>query len=360
MERIVLADSGSPEAAAAISRLREKYGAEIVALTVDLGQGGEFEAIRNRALMAGAVRAHVLDAREDFARDFVAPALKADAASEGLGPVSRALGQALVARKLVDVAAIEQAAGVAIVDAGGGLSGLDVVVRSVAPNLPVIVASGEVALAGQETAPLAGPSPDTNLWGRSLEWSPEDPWTEAPETIYAVTKPAARCPDEAATVDLSFVSGLPTGINGVAMPLVELIGSLNTIAGRHGVGRTDTVRNLPGGGKARVIAEAPAAVVLHTAHQALQAFVTASDLHHVCRMISLRYAEVIDNGQWFTPTREALDAFVAKVQERVNGIVRLKLFKGDCRIIGRKSADVVQDRALAVALVADARRLVTM
>ena len=191
-------------------------------------------------------------------------------------------------------------------------------------------------------------STDSNLWGRSIECGVlEDPWQEPPEEIYTLTKPPAECPDEAAYVEISFEEGVPTAINGVQMPLLDLVGSLGTIAGAHGVGRIDMVENRLVGIKSREIYEAPAAVALHTAHKELQKLVTTKDLDRLCRFVSQQYADLIYNGLWFTPTREALDGFVGKVQERVTGQVRLKLFKGDCRIVGRKSPCSLYDHSLA-------------
>jgi argininosuccinate synthase len=198
-------------------------------------------------------------------------------------------------------------------------------------------------------ATVASPySTDSNLWGRSIECGMlEDPWNEPPEEIYTMTKAPGACPDEPAYVEIAFERGVPTAINGVAMPILDLIGSLNTIAGAHGVGRIDMVENRLVGIKSREIYEAPAAVVLHAAHKELQKLVTTKDLERFSRGVSLQYADIIYNGLWFTPLREALDAFVGNVQERVTGVVRLKLFKGACPIVGRKSAYALYDHALA-------------
>src|SRR5213082_2341018 len=186
-------------------------------------------------------------------------------------------------------------------------------------------------------------STDSNLWGRSIECGVlEDPWQEPPEEIYTLTKSPADCPAESAYVELAFECGVPTAINGV-----DLIANLGTIAGAHGVGRIDMVENRLVGIKSREIYEAPAAAALHAAHKELQKLVTTKDLERLCRHVSVQYADIVYNGLWFTPTREALDAFVEKVQERVTGVVRLKLFKGDCRIVGRKSAFALYDHALA-------------
>ena len=363
MERIVLAYSGGLDTSVAIPWLRERYGAEIVAVTMDLGQGKELEAVRDRALAAGAVRAHVLDLRETFAADFILPALKADAIYEDRYPMATALGRPLIAQKLVEIAGIEHATAVAhgCTCKGNDQVRLDVTTRALDPTLRVIAPAREwgmtrpeeMAYAKERGIPvpvtLGSPySTDSNLWGRSIECGVlEDPWQEPPEDIYTLTKSPADCPDEPAYVEISFERGVPTGINGVAMPLLELFASLGTIAGAHGVGRIDVVENRLVGIKSREVYEAPAAVVLHTAHKELQKLVTARDLDRFARTVSGKYADVVYDGLWFTPLREALDAFVEAVQERVVGTVRLKLFKGDCRIVGRRSPFALYEHGLA-------------
>jgi argininosuccinate synthase len=201
----------------------------------------------------------------------------------------------------------------------------------------------------QVPATLDSPySTDSNLWGRSIECGVlEDPWTEPPEEIYTLTKAPAECPDEPAYVDIAFERGVPVALNGVTMPLVELIGTLSTIAGAHGVGRIDVVENRLVGIKSREVYEAPAALALHAAHKELQKLVTTRDLDRFARTVSLHYADIVYDGLWFTPLREALDAFVNQVQERVTGVVRLKLVKGDCRIVGRKSPYALYEHDLA-------------
>jgi argininosuccinate synthase len=363
MERIVLAYSGGLDTSVAIPWLKEHYGAEVIAVTMDLGQGKELEEVRDRALATGAVRAHVLDLREEFVRDYIVPALKADAIYEDRYPLATALSRPLIASKLVEIAGIEQATAVAhgCTGKGNDQARLDVATRALSPTLKVIAPAREwgmtrpeaIEYARQRRVPVPATltslfSTDSNLWGRSVEAGAlEDPWIEPPEEIYTMTKPPAEWPAEPAYVELSFERGVPTAINGIVMPVLDLIGSLSIIAGAHGVGRIDMVENRLVGIKSREVYEAPAAVVLHTAHKELQSLVTTKDLERFARGVSLQYADIIYNGLWFTPLREALDAFVGKVQERVTGVVRMKLFKGGCRIVGRKSACALYDQALA-------------
>jgi argininosuccinate synthase len=179
---------------------------------------------------------------------------------------------------------------------------------------------------------------DTNLWGRSIERGVlEDPWQESPEDIYALTRSPQTCPNEPAYVEVEFDRGVPVRANGIEMPLIELIESVETIAGAHGVGRIDMVENATTGVKSREIYEAPAAVVLHTAHSELQKLVIPRDLERLAHDLGRAYADLVYNGRWFSPTREAIDAFMGTIRPRVTGAVRLKLFKGDCRVVGRRS-----------------------
>jgi argininosuccinate synthase len=363
MERIVLAYSGGLDTSVAIPWLAERYEAEVIAVTLDLGQGRELDKIRERALATGASRCHVLDVREEFARDYILPALQAGAIYEDRYPLATSLGRPLIARKLVEIAGMEQATAIAHGCTGKGNDQvrIDVSARALNPKIRVIAPArvwnmsrpDEIEYARQRGIPVpatkASPySTDENLWGRSIECGVlEDPWAEPPEEIYALTKSPADAPDAPAYVEIEFVRGVPANVNGVAMPFAELIGSLETIAGAHGVGRIDMLENRLVGIKSREIYEAPAAVVLHTAHRELESMVIPRDLQRLKRQLSQLYADLVYNGLWFTQTRQAIDAFVREVQQRVDGTVRLKLFKGDCRVVGRKSPFSLYDQGLA-------------
>ena len=306
--RILLWYSGDGDVFQHIHRLTEKHGGDVVTLTLDLGQGRDLEEIRDRALTAGAVRAHVLDVREEFARDFVLPSLRAGVSPAGPQPFAVALGQPLVARKLIEIAAIEGARSVAHGVTGedrmrleASLTALDDEVLSIA--LPHATGASELGQA--------------NLWGR----------------VRGVkTSPAKRL-DTPASVDVAFERGVPTAINGVSMALTELIESLSTIGGRHGVGRMMMVDHAACGstaadGQTRVY-EAPAAVILDAAHRALEAAVVPSELIRIQRDQAVTYAQLVYGGRWFTETREQCDAFSARMQQMVTGTIRIKLFGGE-------------------------------
>lgn len=363
MERIVLAYSGGLDTSVAVKWLADKYDAEIIAVTMDLGQGKELDDVRERALAVGAVRAHVVDVREEFARDYIVPALQAGAIYEGKYPLATALGRPLIAEKLVEIAHLENAEMIAHGCTGKGNDQvrMDVSARALDPSIGVVAPAREWGMTRPDEieyakqhgiqVPTTVESPystDSNLWGRSIECGVlEDPWMEPPEEIYTLTKSPTECPNMPAYVEVEFEAGQPTKVNGVGMPLTELIHSLDTIAGAHGVGRIDMVENRLVGIKSREIYEAPAATVLHAAHRELESLVVPKDLERLKDGLGRTYADLVYNGLWFTPAREAIDAFVGKVQERVTGTTRLKLYRGDCRVVGRKSDYALYDTALA-------------
>jgi argininosuccinate synthase len=363
MQRIILAYSGGLDTSVAIPWLAEKFGAEIIALTLDLGQGQELSDVRERALAVGAVRAHVIDAREEFARAYILPALQAGAIYEDRYPLTTALGRPLIARHLVEIARMEGATAIAHGCTGkdNDQVGLDISVRALDGGLKVIAParmwgmtrSDEIEYARARSIPvpvtIASPySVDSNLWGRSIECGMlEDPWKEPPDDIFTLTRSPQDCPDQPAYVEIDFEAGVPVRANGIDMPLVELIESLETIAGSHGVGRIDMVENRLIGIKSREIYEAPAAVVLHAAHAELEKLVMARDLDRIKHDMGRAYADLVYNGLWFSHAREAIDAFVKAIQPRVTGVVRLKLFKGDCRVVGRKSPYGLYEHSLA-------------
>ena len=363
MDRIVLAYSGGLDTSVAVRWLADKYDAEVVAVTLDLGQGRELDDVRERALGVGAVRAHVIDVREEFVQEYILPSLQAGAIYEDKYPLATALGRPLIAKKLVEVAEIENASMIAHGCTGKGNDQvrMDVSARALNPAIRVVAPAREWGMTRPDEmeyakahgipVPTSVESPystDANLWGRSIECGVlEDPWTEPPEDIYTLTKAPTATPDVPAYVEVKFEHGVPTQVNGVAMPLTELINSLETIAGAHGVGRIDMVENRLVGIKSREIYEAPAATVLHTAHRELEALVIPKDLERLKHDLGRTYADLVYNGLWFTPIREAIDAFVAKVQERVSGTTRLKLYRGDCRVVGRKSDNALYDTELA-------------
>ena len=359
----MLAYSGGLDTSVAIPWLKEKYGAEIIAVTLDLGQGRELNQIRERAMSTGAIRCHVLDVRDEFARDYILPALQADALYEERYPLATALSRPLIAKKLVEIAHMENASAIAHGCTGKGNDQvrIDVSARAIDPAISVIAPAREWGMTRPEEiayararnvsvpTTIASPySTDQNLWGRSIECGVlEDPWNEPPDDIYTLTKAPADAPAAPAYVEIEWQEGVPAAVNGVEMPLVELINSLETIAGVHGVGRIDMVENRLVGIKSREIYEAPAGLLLHQAHRELEGLVIPKDLQRLKQRLSQEYADIVYNGLWFSPTRSAIDAFMQNIQPRVTGTIRLKLYKGDCRVVGRKSPFALYDHGLA-------------
>jgi argininosuccinate synthase len=308
MTRIVLAYSGGLDTSIAIPWLAETYGAEIIAVTVDLGQGRDLEEIRDRALATGALRAHVLDVREEFARDYVVRALKAGVLCHNGSSMAAALGRPLIAQTVVTIARIEQATTVAHGDRDSRVMPLDVAILSLDPSLTVVSPAREWGMTRAQQFDYARE--------RSLTL----PAAIAGDGVQAAPRPAAASPDEPAFVDIAIERGVPMAINGVVMPPLDLIGTLDIIAGAHGAGRVERV-------------ELSTMIALHEAHQQLQQAAIAGDAARFSTRVAEEYLRLVRNGSWFAPLRAALDAFVDKIQERVSGVVRLKLFKGECAIV---------------------------
>ncbi|HZY71035.1 MAG TPA: argininosuccinate synthase [Thermoplasmata archaeon] len=348
---VVLAYSGGLDTSVAIPWLKETLGLDVIAVTVDVGQPVDLTAVRDRALAAGAVRAYVADAREEFAEAFVFPALRANALYEGVYPLSTALARPLIARHLVEVARREGAQSVAHGCTGKGNDQVrfDLSTTSLAPELEVLAPARvwkmtreeEVAYAHERglTVDATRRSPystDENLWGRSVECGPlEDPSLEPPEEVYAWTRSPLESPDQPEYVRLDFDSGRPVALDGEALPFATLIDRLNRLAGSHGVGRIDHIESRVVGIKSREVYECPAATVLIPAHQALESLVLPRDLLDFKRTVEAQYARTIYDGLWFAPLRTSLEAFVASTQTRISGTVSVKLFKGHATVVGR-------------------------
>ncbi len=360
-KKIVLAYSGGLDTSVAIRWLQEKYQAQVVTLTIDLGMV-ELDDIRQRALTIGAAKALTVDGKEAFYRDFISPALQAGAIYEGEYPLATALGRPLIARNLVETARKEKAYAVAHGCTGKGNDQvrIDVSVAALAPDLQVIAPIREWGMNREEEVEYAHkhdiPVPegrniysvDENLWGRSVETGDlEDPWKEPPEDAFAWTKPVNATPDEPVYLEIAFQKGLPFSLDGEEMEGVDLVRHLNSLGGEHGVGRIDHVENRLVGIKSREVYEAPAGVVLHSAHKALEAMTLSKEQARLKARIVQEYADVVYNGLWFTRHRRDLDAYVRSTQEYVSGTVRVKLLKGRCSVVGRGSPHALYSHDLA-------------
>lgn len=362
-DKIVLAYSGGLDTSVAIRWLQEQYGADIATLTMDLGGQVDLEGARQRALDIGAIRADVMDAREEFVREFVWPALRAGAIYEGVYPLATALGRPLIAKHLVRIAQEEGASGIAHGCTGKGNDQVrfDVSAAALAPALKVVAPArewgmtrdDEIAYAKERDIPLdlnkrSAYSTDENLWGRSIEAGDlEDPWVEPPEEAYAWTVSVAAAPDEPRYVEVRFEQGVPVAIDGEELNGVALIELLNEAAGAHGIGRIDHVENRLVGIKSREVYEAPAATVLHQAHRALEQMCLTKEQSRFKERLAQEYADLVYNGLWFTAHRRDLDAYVLSTQRHVNGTVRVRLHKGSATVTGRESAEALYRHDLA-------------
>ena len=351
--KVVLAYSGGLDTSVAIRWLKENYGFEVVALTVDVGNERDFTAIKEKALKVGAVKAVVIDVKEQFVNHFIFPALKADALYEGQYPLATALSRPLIGKLMVDVAYDEGAVAVAHGCTGKGNDQvrIEVSVNALAPELKIIAPAREWGMTREETiqyaerygipVPVTVASPystDENLWGRSIECGVlEDPWVEPPEDAFAWTKSPKETPDAPGYVEIEFEQGAPVAIDGKKMSGVMLVQTLNEMAGNYGVGRIDHLENRLVGIKSREIYEAPAAMVLLQAHQSLQAMTLSKEQSRFKQKVAVEYADLVYNGLWFTSLHEDLAAYIQSSQRHVTGTVRLKLFKGSCSVVGRKS-----------------------
>ncbi len=361
--KVVLAYSGGLDTSVAIRWLKEKYGLDVVAVCVDVGNERDFSLIRQKALDTGALKVSVIDAKDSYISDYVFPALQADAIYEGQYPLATALARPLMAKLLVDVAREEGAQAVAHGCTGKGNDQVrfDVSFNALAPELKIIAPAREWGMTRQETinyaqrygipVPITVASPysiDESLWGKAIECGVlDDPWAEPPEEAFTWTKSPGEAPDVAGYIEIGFEAGIPVAIDGQSLDGVSLVGRLNEMAGEHGVGRIDHVESRLVGIKSREVYEAPAAVVLLQAHLALEMMTLSRDQLRFKQRVAQDYADLIYNGLWFTALRQDLDAYIRSSQRFVSGTVRLKLFKGGCRVVGRKSPFSLYKHSLA-------------
>ena len=367
-EKVVLAYSGGLDTSVAISWLKEK-GYDVVACCLDVGEGKDLEFIKDKALKVGACTSYVIDAKEEFAKEFALVALQAHALYEGKYPLVSALSRPLIAKKLVEVAEKENAVAVAHGCTGKGNDQVrfEVSIQALNPELKVLAPVREWSWSREEEIqyakennipiPINLDSPysiDQNLWGRSNECGVlEDPWAAPPEGAYDLTCPLENTPDVADMVEIAFKEGVPVALNGKEYPLSQLILTLNDLAGKHGVGRIDHVENRLVGIKSREVYECPGAVTLIKAHKELEDLTMVKELAHFKPVIEKKLTELIYEGLWFSPLKDSLLAFLKQSQTHVTGVARVKLFKGHAIVEGRKSEYSLYDENLATYTSAD-------
>lgn len=363
-KKVVLAYSGGVDTSVCIPYLKQEWGVEeVITLAADLGQGDELEPIREKALKSGASESLVVDVKDSFVNDYAFPAIQANALYENRYPLGTALARPLIAKVLVETAEKYGADAIAHGCTGKGNDQVrfDVSCTALNPNLKILAPAREWGMSREETigygerfgipAPVKKSSPfsiDKNLLGRSVEAGTlEDPANEPPEEIYEMTKAIGDTPNEPEYLEIGFEQGIPTTINGTSKTPVELIQELNTIVGNHGIGRIDMIENRLVGIKSREIYESPAMIVLINAHRDLESLTLTADVTQYKRSIEDTYTKLVYNGLWYSPLKAAIDAFIQQTQERVSGIVRLKLFKGNATIVGRWSDNTLYTPDLA-------------
>lgn len=361
-KKVVLAYSGGLDTSVAIKWLQEK-NYDIIALCLDLGEGKDLAFVKEKALSVGAIKSYMIDVQEEFANEYALIAMQAHTLYEGKYPLVSALSRPLIAKKLVEIAEQEGASAVAHGCTGKGNDQVrfEVSIQALNPYLEVIAPvrewkwsrEEEIAYAKEKDIPipinLDSPfSIDQNLWGRSNECGIlEDPWAAPPEDAYEMTLALEDTPNKPEFVEIGFEAGVPTTLNGTAYSLSELIKTLNALTGKHGVGRIDHVENRLVGIKSREVYECPAAMTLITAHKELEDLTLVKEVAHFKPMIEQKLTELIYNGLWFSPLKQALNAFLQETQKNVTGTVRVKLFKGHAIVEGRKSEYSLYDEKLA-------------
>lgn len=362
-KKVVLAYSGGLDTSVAIKWMQEKHNMDVIALTIDLGTEKDLKPVEEKALKIGAGKSVIIDAKEVFVYYFIFPALQAGALYEKAYPLATALGRPLIAKLLVDTAMSEGASAVAHGCTGKGNDQVrfDVAIHTLNPSLQIIAPVREWKMSRNEEieyaqkngipvdASISNPySVDENIWGRSIECGIlEDPWKEPPEDVYKWTKSVNDTPNKPTYIEIGFEKGIPLSLNGKEMDGISLIQELNKIAGENGVGRIDHLENRIVGIKSREIYEAPAATVLNKAHQALEEITMTKDTLRFKDVVSNHYSDIVYNGLWFSTFHQDLVAYVLSNQRFVTGTIRVKLLKGTCSVVGRKSPLSLYNHSLA-------------
>lgn len=364
MKKVVLAYSGGLDTSITIPWLKENYGYEVIAMCADVGQAEDFESVREKALASGAEKVFVEDLREEFITDFVYPTLRAGAVYEGKYLLGTSFARPLIGKRLVEIAEMEGAEAVAHGATGKGNDQVcfELAVQALNPDLKIIAPWREWEITSREEAmdyakargiPVSVTkkepySRDKNLWHLSHEGGElEEPWNEHSPELYGMITPPEQAPDKATYVEIDFEQGTPIAIHKQRQNPINLLDMLNMVGAANGVGVADLVENRLVGIKSRGVYETPGGTILHEAHRALETLTLDKDTFHYKRLIAEKYAELVYNGLWYSPLREALDAFVTTTQENVSGKVMVKLYKGNCNAVRIKSPYSLYDEEFA-------------
>ena len=353
-QKIVLAYSGGLDTSIIIPWLKENYDCEVIAMAADVGQGEELSPLNEKAIKTGASKIYIEDLKEEFITDFIWPTLKAGAVYEGKYLLGTSFARPIIAKRMVEIAMAEGATAIAHGCTGKGNDQVrfELTVKALAPQLKIIAPWRLWDLKSREEeidyaqargidVPVTKERPysmDRNLWHLSHEGADlEDPWNEPKKSLYMICNAPENAPDQAEYVEIEFVQGIPVKVDGKALKPIEMIETLNAIGAKHGVGIIDLVENRLVGMKSRGVYETPGGTILYAAHKELETITLDRDTAHYKELVAARFAELVYFGQWYTPLREALSAFVDKTQESVTGTVRMKLYKGNCTPAGVKS-----------------------
>ncbi|HBF37360.1 MAG TPA: argininosuccinate synthase [Firmicutes bacterium] len=364
VKKVVLAYSGGLDTSIIIPWLKENYGCEVIAYAADVGQGEELDPLQEKAIKTGASKIYIEDLKDEFVKDFVFPMVKAGAIYEGKYLMGTSVARPVIAKRQVEIAIKEGADAVAHGATGKGNDQVrfELTFKALKPDLKIIAPWREWNIKSRDeeidyaakrgiSVPVTKAKPysmDRNLWHISYEGGIlEDPWNEYTDDMFIYTVSPEKAPDKPEIITIDFEKGIPVAINGQGYDPVALIFKLNEIGGKHGVGRVDIVENRLVGMKSRGVYETPGGTILYEAHHALETIALDRDTLHFKQNLANRYAELVYNGQWFTPLKAAMDAFIDKTQERVTGSAKLKLYKGNIITIGRKSPYSLYQEKLA-------------
>ena len=366
-EKVILAYSGGLDTSVAITWLMKDY--DVVAVCMDVGEGKDLDFIHDKALKVGAVESYVLDVKDEFAEEYVLPALQAHAYYEQKYPLVSALSRPVISKKLVEIAHKTGATTLAHGCTGKGNDQVrfEVAIAALDPELKVIAPVREWKWSREEEieyakangvpvpADLDNPySVDQNLWGRANECGVlENPWNQAPEDAFGITNSPEEAPDTPEFIDIEFKEGKPVALNGKEMKLADLIQEVNAIAGKHGVGRIDHVENRLVGIKSREIYECPGAITLLTAHKEIEDITLVREVSHFKPILENELSNLIYNALWFSPATKAIIAYIKETQKVVNGTAKVKLYKGSAKVVARKSPNSLYDENLATYTSAD-------
>jgi argininosuccinate synthase len=364
VKKVVLAYSGGLDTSVMIPWIKEKYGCEVIAMAADVGQSEELSGLEEKGMKTGASKVYIEDLNKEFVEGYIFKMIKAGAVYEGRYLLGTSIARPLIAKRQVEIAKKEGADAVAHGATGKGNDQVrfELTYKALAPELTIIAPWREWDIKGREEeidyakklnipVPVSKEKPyssDRNLWHISFEGGIlENLWNEPKEDMFLLSVSPEKAPDKSTYIEIGFEKGVPVSVDGKKMDGVSLVKKLNEVGGANGIGRIDIVENRLVGIKSRGVYETPGGTMLMIAHKDLESITLERDTAHYKEIISIKYAEMVYNGQWFSPLKESLDKFIDETQRNVTGVVRLKLYKGNCSVVGRKASNSLYDTSLA-------------